>query len=99
LDVAAQRLAVEQLRDKCGAAVAIEPATGRVPLLASAPTYNPNAIERTSRAFTNAKSQLCVCRAAPQPRDAGLYPPGSTFKTVHRLSGADSGKFRPDSSF
>jgi peptidoglycan glycosyltransferase len=100
LDVAAQRLAVEQLRDKCGAAVAIEPATGRVLVLASSPTYNPNAIERNFSRVTNAKSAACAY-AAPLLNRAtqGLYPPGSTFKTVTASAALDSGKFRPDSSF
>ena len=40
-----------------------------------------------------------VRRAAPQPRDAGLYPPGSTFKMVTAAAALDTGRFTPASTF
>src|SRR6185295_3553226 len=45
LDFPAQRVAMSQLAGKCGAAVAIEPATGRTLVLASTPSYDPNLVE------------------------------------------------------
>jgi peptidoglycan glycosyltransferase len=100
LNVKAQRIAVNLLRGKCGAAVAIEPSTGRVLTLASSPTYNPNAIEKNYKRVTNAKSPACAYAAPLLDRATqGLYPPGSTFKTVTAAAALDSGAFKPDSTF
>jgi peptidoglycan glycosyltransferase len=100
LDVRAQRTAVNLLRGKCGAAVVIEPATGRVLTLASSPTYNPNAIEKNFSRITNTKSAACSYPAPLLDRATqGLYPPGSTFKTVTAAAALDTGAFKPDSTF
>jgi penicillin-binding protein A len=100
LDVKAQRTAVNLLRGKCGAAVAIEPSTGRVLTFASAPTFNPNAIEKNFAHVMNAKSGACASAAPLLDRATqGLYPPGSTFKTVTAAAALDSGAFNPDSTF
>ena len=48
-------------RGKCGAAVAIEPQTGRILALASSPTYNPNAVEENFSAIT-ASGQRAAAR-------------------------------------
>jgi peptidoglycan glycosyltransferase len=42
----AQAIALRALGGKCGAAVAIEPRTGRLLVSVSSPTYDPNLIER-----------------------------------------------------
>src|SRR6266536_450247 len=100
LNVRAQRLAVSQLQGKCGAAVAIEPSTGRVLVLASSPTFNPNAIEKNFSAVERLKTSACSFAAPLLDRATqGLYPPGSTFKVVTASAALDSGKFKPDSTF
>jgi peptidoglycan glycosyltransferase len=100
LDVPAQQVAVRQLAGKCGAAVAIEPQTGRILALASAPTYNPNAVEKNFSAITRIKTAACSFAAPLLDRATqGLYPPGSTFKVVTAAAALDSGAFKPDSTF
>jgi penicillin-binding protein A len=100
LDPRIQRVAVQQLAGKCGAAVAIEPSTGRVLALASSPTFNPNAVEKHFASVTRAKSAACSFAAPLLDRATqGLYPPGSTFKVVTATAALDSGAFTPDSSF
>ena len=99
LDPDAQRLAQELLRDACGAAVAIEPSTGRVLALASSPTYNLNLVADDFDAILNATGP---CRpAAPllNRGTAGLYSPGSTFKVVTAAAALDSGAYEPTSEF
>jgi len=100
IDKKAQETAVRQLAGKCGAAVAIEPKTGRILALASSPTFNPNAIEKNFSSITRRRSASCAI-AAPLLNRAtqGLYPPGSTFKVVTASAALDSGAFTPDSTF
>ena len=99
LDARAQRLAMRLLGGKCGAAVAIEPATGRVRVLASQPSYNPNLIEGS---FNRATRVSAPCRPTAPLLDRatqGLLIPGSTFKVVTAAAALDSGRFNPSSNF
>jgi penicillin-binding protein A len=91
-----QRAAMSALRDQRGAVAAIEPDTGRVLVLASRPTYDPNQIERRNgfaRILKRSGSPL-VNRAT-----SGLYPPGSIFKVVTGAAALESGDYTPDSRF
>ena len=93
----AQALALRLLRGKCGAVVALDPATGRVLVMATSPTYNPNLIE--SR-FGVATRTALPCGAPLLNRaTAGRYSPGSTFKMVTAAAALDTGRFTPDSHF
>jgi peptidoglycan glycosyltransferase len=100
LNVRTQETAVRELAGKCGAAVAIEPQTGRILALASSPTYNPNAVEKSFSAITRIRTAACSFAAPLLDRATqGLYPPGSTFKVVTAAAALDSGAFKPDSTF
>jgi penicillin-binding protein A len=96
----AQQTAVRQLAGKCGGAVAIEPQTGRILALASSPTYNPNAVEKSFSGITKIRTSGCRFAAPLLDRATqGLYPPGSTFKVVTAAAALDSGIYKPDSTF
>jgi penicillin-binding protein A len=93
----AQRIALNALAGKCGAAVALEPKTGRVLVSVSSPTYDPNLIEGN---FAEASRPQFGCQARLLNRAAaGLYTPGSTFKVVTAGAALDSGRFTPSSTF
>ena len=92
----AQRVALNALGGKCGAAVAIEPKTGRVLVSASSPTYDPNLIENDYNLATRPRFG---CAPLFNRAEAGLYTPGSTFKVVTASAALDSGKFTPRSTF
>jgi len=93
----AQALALRALRGKCGAVVALEPSTGRVLVMATNPTYNPNLIETH---FAQATRTSAPCGAPLLNRaTAGKYQPGSTFKIVTASAALDTGRFTPDSPF
>ncbi len=99
VDMKAQREAESLLSDVCGAAVAIEPATGRVLVMASSPTYDQNLVEND---FRKILTQTGPCKpAAPllNRASAGLFIPGSTFKVVTAAAAIDSGRFTPNSEF
>jgi len=79
LDPVLQKIAYDALGNNKGAVVALNPKTGEVLAMVSKPTYNPNDLEnamKSANAGTADNSPL-INRAT-----SGLYPPGSTFKTV-----------------
>jgi penicillin-binding protein A len=97
----AQRAALEALDGNCGAAVALEPSTGRVLVMASTPTYDPNLVEGHFGAIARRASGAKCASPAPLVNRAtdGLYTPGSTFKVVTAAAALDSGVYKADSTF
>jgi peptidoglycan glycosyltransferase len=101
LRVRAQRVAESLLRGTCGAAVALNPSTGAVYAMASSPTYNPNLIEaKGGYARIQATKAPCTPSAPLLNRATqGLYPPGSTFKTITAAAALDDRVFTTSSTF
>ncbi len=95
---AAQRTALRALGGQCGAAVALEPKTGKVLVMASSPSYDPNLVERN---FSRIQRGAGPCGIAPLLNRAsnGLFAPGSIFKVVTAAAALDSGKYSVDSTF
>ncbi|MFT5472087.1 MAG: peptidoglycan glycosyltransferase [Kiritimatiellia bacterium] len=83
LDARLQVEAARLLSGQRGAAVAIDPRTGAIRLLASAPYFNQNQIDS---AMTDPASPM-LNRALN-----GLYPPGSTFKIFLAAAAIQAGK-------
>jgi peptidoglycan glycosyltransferase len=94
----AQRIALDALAGQCGAAVALEPKTGRVLVMASSPTYDPNLVERN---FARVQRGRGPCGVAPLLNRAtnGLFTPGSIFKVVTAAAALDTGTYTPESTF
>ncbi len=97
----AQRVALQALGDNCGAAVALEPSTGRVLVMASSPSYDPSLVEgHFGQIARNARNANCKPGAPLVNRaTAGLYTPGSTFKVVTAAAALDTGTYKADSTF
>ena len=95
LNSKAQQAAIDALRGRKGAVVALEPSSGAVLAMVSQPSYNPNGLDEGDKfkelATDDANSPL-VNRAT----QAG-YPPGSTMKAVTATAALDTGEFSPDS--
>jgi peptidoglycan glycosyltransferase len=96
LRTGAQAVALRALGGKCGAAVALEPRTGRLLVSVSSPTYDPNLIERRYGLATKPKFG---CGPLFNRAEAGLYIPGSAFKPVTAAAALDTGRFTLDSTF
>ena len=99
LDLRAQRVALDALGSNCGAVAALDPRTGKLLVMASSPSYDPNRIEKN---FGSIDSITADCRpAAPLVNRAsqGLYAPGSTFKVVTLAAALESNRYEPDSTF
>jgi peptidoglycan glycosyltransferase len=95
LDPRGQQAALDALGGRRGSVVAIEPATGKVRVMASTPGYDPNAL-RTAAAYRRLSRE----RDAPlfnRATQAG-YAPGSTMKVVTAAAALDSGRYTPEST-
>ena len=103
LRAGAQRVALQALGGKCGAAVAIEPRTGRLLVSVSSPTYDPNLIENqynlAARPKFGCPPLLNRAEGTPGNPPSGVYIPGSAFKVVTAAAALDSGRFTVDSTF
>ncbi|MBW3652582.1 MAG: penicillin-binding protein 2 [Actinobacteria bacterium] len=95
LDPRAQQIALDALAGRRGAIVAIEPATGKVRVMASTPGYDPNALRdpQVFKLLNRAPNSPLFNRAT----QAG-YAPGSTMKVVTAAAALDSGQFTPQST-
>ncbi len=93
LDVGAQQAAYAALGGRKGAVVAIEPQTGKVRVMASDPSYDPNRIPSDFRPINGDPDQPLLNRTTQE-----LYPPGSTFKVVTATAALDTGKVSPSRS-
>ncbi len=95
LDPDAQRLALEGLAARKGAVVAIEPATGKVRVMASTPGYDPNVLDDATRVgqLNRDETNAPLVNRATQSG----FPPGSTMKVITAVAAIDSGEFTPDS--
>jgi penicillin-binding protein A len=95
IDMAAQRTAMADLRAVgFGAVVAIEPRSGRVLVLASNPSYDPNRVPFELTKLNESEVQTPLVDRATQ----GQYPPGSTFKVVTAAAGLESGTITPETT-
>jgi len=96
LDTSAQQTALDDLAAAgSGAVVAIEPQTGKVRVMASVPSYNPN--EAKYPAKFKQLNQAPAGQTGPlfDSASQGGFPPGSTFKVVTAAAGLDSGTITP----
>jgi len=94
IDGELSKIAFEALRGKRGAVVATEAKTGRVLVLVSSPSFDPNLLvgvkgrdEEKIKVLLNDPNRPFFNRAI-----AGVYPPGSTFKIVTAVAGLEEGK-------
>ena len=99
LDIELQMLGERLMKGKRGAIVAIEPGTGEVLCLVSAPSYDPALLTGRNRGvnhktLSSDKSKPLLNRAV-----MGTYPPGSTFKTSQAAMFLQEGVVTPQTAF
>lgn len=79
LDVELQQVVWDAMGDYNGAAVVMEPSTGKILALVSKPGYNPNTLTEDWNELVSAENTSAnLLNRATQ----GIYPPGSTFKIL-----------------
>ncbi|MCF3123322.1 penicillin-binding protein 2 [Streptomyces arenae] len=93
IDPAVQKAGYKALDGKKGAAVAIDPKTGRILGMVSTPSYDPSRISGSTdskawKELTGDEEKPMVNRALRQP-----LPPGSTFKLVVAAAALEDGLY------
>jgi peptidoglycan glycosyltransferase len=102
LDASLQSQAHDLLASHLGGVVVMEVATGAVLTMASAPNFDPNKLVAVDDASAQIASSYWAHLAADAAHPlvlratGGLYPPGSTFKTVTASAAIDLGIATPD---
>jgi len=91
IDPGVQAAAAGALGARSGAVVAIDPRNGEVLAMVSVPTYDPGALATSGDDLFSDPASPLLNRATQ-----GLYPPGSTFKTVTASGILERGIAKPD---
>lgn len=91
IDIELQELGEKLMKNKIGSIVAIEPETGEILCMVSAPTFSPTDLVGRHRGenfkiLSDAWSKPLINRTIQ-----GTYPPGSTFKTAQALTQLQEG--------
>lgn len=86
IDLELQKLGERLMEGKKGSIVAIEPKTGEVLCMVSAPTYDPRLMEGKQRGKMMARMGRDPLKPMINRAVLGTYPPGSTFKTSQALT-------------
>ncbi len=91
IDLSLQRIAIEALKNKRGAIVAMDPVNGNILTFVSSPGYDPNKFvngidSKSYKALLSSKDKPLINRIT-----RGKYPPGSTIKPFLGLVALDNG--------
>ncbi|MBP5771783.1 MAG: penicillin-binding protein 2 [Bacteroidaceae bacterium] len=99
IDLELQKLGERLMRGKLGSIVAIEPATGEILCMVSAPSYDPRTMVGRQRGKKHRELSLDPMKPLLNRAIMGQYPPGSTFKTSQALTFLQEGIITPQTSF
>jgi len=99
IDQALQEYGEKLMRNYKGSIVAIEPATGEILTLISAPTYNPSLLIGRDRTVNYTKLENDPLEPLFNRALMANYPPGSTFKPVQALVALQEGVINAGSTF
>ena len=99
LDIDLQMLGERLMKNKIGAIVAIEPETGEILCLVSAPNFDPHLMIGRQRGKNHNMLQRDKQKPLLNRAIMGVYPPGSTFKTAQALTFLEEGVIQPSTSF
>lgn len=99
IDLRLQRIAEQAIADVCGAVVVIDPNTGDILAMASAPNFNLNLFYP----YMSVDSWQTLAGDERKPlfnrAVSGLYAPGSTFKPLIAIAALTQGKAAEDTTF
>jgi penicillin-binding protein 2 len=99
IDAKLQEYAELLMQNKKGSIVAIEPSTGEVLAMVSAPGYDPNLLVGRLRGQSFSELQADPFQPIFNRSLMAQYPPGSTFKMAHALIALQEGVIVPETMF
>ena len=99
IDIELQLLAERLLEGKIGSVVAIEPSTGEILCMASAPTFDPRLMVGRQRGDNHKELASDTWKPLLNRSIMGQFPPGSTFKTTQGLTFLEEGIITPDTPY
>lgn len=91
LDIKLQALGEHLLEGKIGSIVAIEPKTGEILCMISAPSFDPHLMVGRQRGVNHLELSRDGWKPLLNRAIMGSYPPGSTFKTSQALTFLEEG--------
>ncbi|MDT0559216.1 penicillin-binding protein 2 [Ichthyenterobacterium sp. W332] len=100
IDAKLQEYGERLMQNKRGGIIAIEPSSGEILAMVSAPSYNPNIL--VGRERSKNFNKLYKDSIAKPLFDRGLqamYPPGSPFKVINALIGLQEGVVNTNETF
>ena len=99
LDAELQEYAEKLMSNKRGCIVAIEPSSGEILTLASAPSYDPNLLVGKVRGENYKKLSNDISTPLFNRALQAQYPPGSIFKIAQAMTALDLGVITPSTGF
>ena len=99
IDANLQEYAEGLMANKRGCIVAIEPSTGEVLTLVSAPCYDPNLLVGRGRGENYLKLQQDISKPLFNRALQAQYPPGSIFKVAQAMTALSLGVIEPGQGF
>lgn len=87
------------MRNKIGSIVAIEPESGEILALVTAPAYDPNLLVGRVRSMNYRQLNNDSLKPLMNRAIMGTYPPGSTFKMVNALVGLQEEVLFPNTQY
>jgi penicillin-binding protein 2 len=91
LDADLQAYGEQLMQNKIGAIVAIEPSSGEILTMVSAPNFDPNTLVGRVKSKNYRKMLMDTLKPLYNRATMAKYPPGSTFKLVNGLIGLQEG--------
>lgn len=98
LDIELQQYGELLMKNKIGSIVAIEPASGEILALVSAPNYDPSLLIGRDRSANFPILLTDSLKPLLNRAIQSAYPPGSTFKTINALIGLQEETLKPYST-
>ena len=99
IDIELQEYGEQLMRNKIGAIVAIEPATGEILALVTSPNYDPALLVGKDRGKNYAALVSDFYKPLYDRALQGAYPPGSTFKPTQGLIFLQEGVITPNTMY
>ncbi|MCI6279468.1 MAG: penicillin-binding transpeptidase domain-containing protein [Porphyromonas sp.] len=99
IDIALQEYGEKLMRGKRGAIVMIEPETGEIRAMITAPAYDPKLLVGKDRGDNYKMLASDPAKPLFNRATMGVYPPGSTFKPVQSLVFLQEGAITPSTAY